>query len=132
MEALAPKEKNYLKEGSTQILNEGGYVFYNPVQEFNRDLSITVLSTFSKVFLTEQNEKREKREKVKGKQNAMEKPTAEATDVVENVTSTEVEDVEAEPITVKAGEKLEVYVQFLFLLRSGSAYLVVFSLVWLY
>lgn len=106
MEVLAPTEKNYLKEGSTQILNEG-YVFYNPVQEFNRDLSITVLSTFSKIFLTE---KREKREKVKAKE-----PTTEASevsiDVDENVPANEVEDVETEPITVKAGEKLEVSVR---------------------
>lgn len=114
MEDLAPtSDKNYLIEGSTQILNEG-YVFYNPVQEFNRDLSITVLSTFSKMFLTEQNDKREKRERVKSKQDAKDKPTADSkevsSDVDENVPTKEVEDNESEPITVKAGEKLEVSV----------------------
>lgn len=99
MEVLAATVKNYLylKEGSTQILNEG-CVFYNPVQEFNRDLSITVLSTFSKIFLTEQNEKRDN---VKRKQNAEEKLTEESKTVSSD---------ESEPITVKAGEKLEVSV----------------------
>lgn len=34
-----------IKEGSAEIRGKG-QVFYNPVQEFNRDLSICVLSTF--------------------------------------------------------------------------------------
>lgn len=35
-----------ISEGSCEIIGEG-HVFYNPVQEFNRDLSVLVLSTFS-------------------------------------------------------------------------------------
>lgn len=41
-----------IKEGSTEILSEG-HVFYNPVQQFNRDLSICVLNAFSKQFHNE-------------------------------------------------------------------------------
>jgi len=46
-------EVKAINEGSAKILGEGN-VFYNPVQEFNRDLSICVLSTFSALW---QNEK---------------------------------------------------------------------------
>lgn len=35
-----------ITEGSTSIFNEGN-VFYNPVQQFNRDLSISVLTAYS-------------------------------------------------------------------------------------
>lgn len=38
-----------INEGSCAIFNEGN-VFYNPVQQFNRDLSISVLSTYSYLF----------------------------------------------------------------------------------
>lgn len=46
--------KHVLKAMSTQVIKEGkaeiqllsDNVFYNPVQEFNRDLSIAVLRTF--------------------------------------------------------------------------------------
>ncbi|KAG4072734.1 hypothetical protein HA402_001846 [Bradysia odoriphaga] len=41
-----------IKEGSAEILSEG-HVFYNPVQQFNRDLSICVLNAFSKQYQTE-------------------------------------------------------------------------------
>lgn len=46
-----------IKEGTTEILSEG-HVFYNPVQQFNRDLSICVLNAFSKQY---QNELRSKK-----------------------------------------------------------------------
>lgn len=36
-----------IKEGRAEIVGKG-HVFYNPVQEFNRDLSICVLTTFAK------------------------------------------------------------------------------------
>lgn len=48
--------KTSITEGSTTIESEG-HVFYNPVQEFNRDLSLSVLSTFSKIFQEEQRKK---------------------------------------------------------------------------
>lgn len=41
-----------IKEGTAEILVEG-HVFYNPVQEFNRDISICVLNTFSKIYQVE-------------------------------------------------------------------------------
>lgn len=41
-----------IKEGTTEILSEG-HVFYNPVQQFNRDLSICVLNAFSKQYQNE-------------------------------------------------------------------------------
>lgn len=47
-----PKSVDYHVEGSARILN-GEHVFYNPVQQFNRDLSLSVLSTFSKIHQTE-------------------------------------------------------------------------------
>lgn len=47
------KNAEYHIEGSAQILN-GEHVFYNPVQQFNRDLSLSVLSTFSKIYQSEQ------------------------------------------------------------------------------
>lgn len=44
-----------VKEGTATILfPAGGEVFYNPVQEFNRDLSIAVLNHFSGVWAKEQ------------------------------------------------------------------------------
>uniref|UniRef100_W8B9H9 tRNA (guanine(26)-N(2))-dimethyltransferase n=1 Tax=Ceratitis capitata TaxID=7213 RepID=W8B9H9_CERCA len=41
-----------IKERSAEII-AGGSVFYNPVQEFNRDLSISVLNVFARRFLKE-------------------------------------------------------------------------------
>ncbi|XP_059607899.1 tRNA (guanine(26)-N(2))-dimethyltransferase [Phlebotomus argentipes] len=45
-------EKLVIREGSAVIESEG-HVFYNPVQEFNRDLSILVLSSFSQLLWEE-------------------------------------------------------------------------------
>lgn len=41
------KNNEYIEEGCAEILSNGN-VFYNPVQEFNRDLSILVINTYSK------------------------------------------------------------------------------------
>lgn len=46
-----------IKEGTTEILSEG-HVFYNPVQQFNRDLSICVLNAFSKQYQNELQSKK--------------------------------------------------------------------------
>lgn len=51
-------DKIKIKEGSTEILSEAGGVFYNPVQQFNRDISICVLNAYSKLY---QNELRNKK-----------------------------------------------------------------------
>ncbi|KAJ6646387.1 putative tRNA (guanine(26)-N(2))-dimethyltransferase [Pseudolycoriella hygida] len=49
--------KEKIKEGTAEILSEG-HVFYNPVQQFNRDLSICVLNAFSKQFQKELKSKK--------------------------------------------------------------------------
>lgn len=49
-------------EGSAKIVSENR-VFYNPVQQFNRDLSLSVLSTFWK-FCQNENEQRKSGKKV--------------------------------------------------------------------
>lgn len=41
-----PDNQSSIKEGQAEILLTTKKVFYNPVQEFNRDLSIAVLSVF--------------------------------------------------------------------------------------
>lgn len=51
-----------IREGSAEIL-VAEHVFYNPVQEFNRDLSISVLSTFSRIYQREKAETRRKKAK---------------------------------------------------------------------
>ncbi|XP_031628200.1 probable tRNA (guanine(26)-N(2))-dimethyltransferase [Contarinia nasturtii] len=51
-------------EGSAKIISENR-VFYNPVQQFNRDLSLSVLSTFWKICQNE-SEQRKSGKKVAG------------------------------------------------------------------
>jgi len=46
-----------INEGKAQILVKNKSVFYNPVQEFNRDLSVAVLSTFIRDRWNEKLEK---------------------------------------------------------------------------
>ncbi|KAL7043139.1 hypothetical protein ACKWTF_001407 [Chironomus riparius] len=53
------QEPKYIIEGSAQIFEEGN-VFYNPVQEFNRDVSICVLNTFMSMFREELLSKKER------------------------------------------------------------------------
>lgn len=61
--AKKPKLDNInIKEGEAEILVNDTSVFYNPVQEFNRDLSIAVLATYIKNIskqVTETNAKKE-------------------------------------------------------------------------
>lgn len=40
--------KDLVKEGKAEVLYPPYVFFYNPVQEFNRDLTIAVISQFSK------------------------------------------------------------------------------------
>jgi hypothetical protein len=45
---------NIVKEGISSILIPNtGEIFYNPVQEFNRDLSVLVVKTFQERYLIE-------------------------------------------------------------------------------
>lgn len=56
-------------EGKATILfPKGNEVFYNPVQEFNRDMSIAAIRTWSEIYLAEKRERMEKKlAKAKGK-----------------------------------------------------------------
>ncbi|KRY91353.1 tRNA (guanine(26)-N(2))-dimethyltransferase [Trichinella pseudospiralis] len=45
-----------IKEGKAKITFREGSVFYNPVQEFNRDLSVAVLKTFIECQNTDEND----------------------------------------------------------------------------
>ena len=47
-----------ITEGKATILFPNGEVFYNPVQEFNRDLSISVIQTFIDTFIKVSKKKR--------------------------------------------------------------------------
>ncbi|CAO1340809.1 unnamed protein product [Diamesa tonsa] len=59
-------DEKVIVEGSATIYEEG-QVFYNPVQEFNRDISICVLNTFSKIYQEEiEIKKTKKRQKHNG------------------------------------------------------------------
>ncbi|KAM7353412.1 tRNA methyltransferase 1 [Cochliomyia hominivorax] len=51
-----------IRERSAEIVS-GGNVFYNPVQEFNRDLSISVINVFFKRLIKERKEKLLKKNK---------------------------------------------------------------------
>lgn len=52
-----------IKEGKARVLfPDGNTVFYNPVQEFNRDLSVAVIKQFIAVLDEEREEKFQKRQ----------------------------------------------------------------------
>jgi tRNA (guanine26-N2/guanine27-N2)-dimethyltransferase len=52
----------FITEGSAKIFEEGN-VFYNPVQEFNRDISISVLNTFLEIYRKEPEAKNPRKDK---------------------------------------------------------------------
>lgn len=54
-----------ITEGSAKIVSETS-VFYNPVQQFNRDLSISVLTAFSKLCKRESEERKNGNKKIPG------------------------------------------------------------------
>ncbi|VDI71408.1 tRNA (guanine26-N2/guanine27-N2)-dimethyltransferase [Mytilus galloprovincialis] len=65
-------ECNTVKEGKAEVLYPKN-VFYNPVQEFNRDLSVAVISQFARDRLTNPAEgKKSKQSKVKEETDCME------------------------------------------------------------
>lgn len=53
-----PTDISTVKEGSAIVKFSNAKVFYNPVQQFNRDLSIAVITTFSSIYLSEHASKR--------------------------------------------------------------------------
>lgn len=62
---------NIITERNAQIIS-GGNVFYNPVQEFNRDLSISVLNVYFQQLVKERAEKELKQQLRKQKQQEKE------------------------------------------------------------
>lgn len=52
-EGLTITQKKSITEGQAEISLTTDKVFYNPVQEFNRDLSIAVLSVFTDEYKAE-------------------------------------------------------------------------------
>lgn len=50
-EKIIPNGFKVIKEGISSILiPECGNVFYNPVQEFNRDISVAVIKVFQSLY----------------------------------------------------------------------------------
>lgn len=64
-----------IREGQAEIRLTSDKVFYNPVQEFNRDLSIAVLSVFTKDYLEEKLAKEKARKSIKKSDNDTEGST---------------------------------------------------------
>lgn len=63
MKMEASSGQKSIKEGKAEILLKTDKVFYNPVQEFNRDLSIAVLTVFVNDYKAEKLERLEKKAK---------------------------------------------------------------------
>ncbi|KAL1238494.1 tRNA (guanine(26)-N(2))-dimethyltransferase [Trichinella spiralis] len=61
-----------IKEGKAKITFREGSVFYNPVQEFNRDLSVAVLKTFVECQNTDENDSDEQLPSSKKKSDSKE------------------------------------------------------------
>lgn len=64
---LANPNANIVTERNANIIS-GGNVFYNPVQEFNRDLSIAALNVYFQRLVKERAEKAKKQQQRKQKQ----------------------------------------------------------------
>lgn len=79
-----------VREGSARILfPAGNAVFYNPVQQFNRDLSTLGIRAWSQIYKRERAEKRRAKSKAKQEKNAVnESTTGEASDETAQITST--------------------------------------------
>lgn len=70
---------NIITERNAQIIS-GGNVFYNPVQEFNRDLSISVLNVYFQQLVKERAEKELKQQLRKQKQQEKEQQQQQASE----------------------------------------------------
>ncbi|XP_016987859.1 probable tRNA (guanine(26)-N(2))-dimethyltransferase [Drosophila rhopaloa] len=66
--------ESVIRERNAEIVS-GGNVFYNPVQEFNRDLSISVLNVYYRRLTKERIEKAQKKQRKKVKEEDQEKPS---------------------------------------------------------
>jgi tRNA (guanine26-N2/guanine27-N2)-dimethyltransferase len=59
---------NTVTEGKATILfPKNNEVFYNPVQEFNRDMSIAAITTWSEIYFQEKQERIERKKANKAK-----------------------------------------------------------------
>ncbi|XP_034252732.1 probable tRNA (guanine(26)-N(2))-dimethyltransferase isoform X2 [Thrips palmi] len=79
-EDVIPLSDGTIKEGKATILKETSkHVFYNPVQEFNRDLSILVLSVHAEDHFKQKQDKKlkEKKRNSASKENNESEATAE-------------------------------------------------------
>jgi tRNA (guanine26-N2/guanine27-N2)-dimethyltransferase len=56
-----PEGCSVIEEGQAKVLKRGNEVFYNPVQEFNRDLSIMSIKLFIQMLREEEVQKAEKK-----------------------------------------------------------------------
>lgn len=61
-DAVPDTKLTSITEGSAQIVSES-HVFYNPVQQFNRDLSLSVLTAYSRIVQAENKDKLNKNDK---------------------------------------------------------------------
>lgn len=96
-------------EGQAEVLFPASHdVFYNPVQEFNRDLSVAVLRVFAVEHKKAERERKQKAEaKGRRKQQAMEKLTSSC-NVEEGTNPTENGDINSNKITGDAsGEEVK-------------------------
>lgn len=63
---------NTVTEGKATILfPKNNEVFYNPVQEFNRDMSIAAITTWSEIYFQEKRDKIERKRATKAKRGIM-------------------------------------------------------------
>jgi N2,N2-dimethylguanosine tRNA methyltransferase len=63
---------NTVTEGKATILfPKNNEVFYNPVQEFNRDMSIAAITTWSEIYFQEQRDKLERKRANKAKKGIL-------------------------------------------------------------
>lgn len=70
------------KDKSGKEVEVEGHVFYNPIQQFNRDLSVLAIKAFGDIYLEEKKaRKEEKQRKMKGKGNGEAKPTEDTPQV---------------------------------------------------
>lgn len=61
---IDPKLYDVLTEGSTSILFPKNNVFYNPVQQYNRDLSSLAIRAFTNMYLNESNSKKRSKQPI--------------------------------------------------------------------
>lgn len=91
---IKPSDTHSITEGSAEILTKGN-VFYNPVQQFNRDLSLSVITTFSQMFQNELQQKLNVKQRIINNDNS-------------NCSKSEVKDLKTEFVDMKPGLKYEV------------------------